>query len=353
MVDDAVWGLRGGRQVTAATERKLSLPDGRIFVREVGAGPTVLLINGLGAHTGMWEPLERTLAGFRIVEFDLPGTGRSDVPWKPVSVPRLARLTASVMDEVGAGSAHVLGYSMGGIVAQQLCADMPERVKRLILVASSPGVGGLQGDFKAMLSIATPARYLSRRAYGLTIGSLAGGRARYDPDWVDQHGALRLRYAPSWRGYFGQMLSLMTWSGLPLLSRIEHPVLVVAGDDDPLTPVANGMLLASMLPNGRLLVCAGEGHLMVMDTDSAAQPAIREFLSVERLDQAKVWRRAARITPEELETALRTGPIQLPPWSIINSAARRRWLTTQHVVRPSPTDEPALRLVGERAPRSQ
>jgi len=339
--------------VTAATERKLSLPDGRIFVREVGAGPTVLLINGLGAHTGMWEPLERTLAGFKVVEFDLPGTGRSDVPWKPVSVARLARLTASVMDEVGAGSAHVLGYSMGGIVAQQLCADTPERVKRLILVASSPGVGGLQGDFKAMLSIATPARYLSRRAYGLTIGSLAGGRARYDAAWVDEHGALRLKYAPTWRGYFGQLISLVTWSGLPLLSRIEHPVLVVAGDDDPLTPVVNGMLLASMLPNGRLLVCAGEGHLMVMDADSAAQPAIHEFLSVDRLDHAEVWRESATITSEELEKALRTGPLQLPPWSIINSAARRRWLTAQPTASPSTRDEPELRLVADRARRGR
>jgi pimeloyl-ACP methyl ester carboxylesterase len=297
----------------------------------------------------MWEALERTLAGFRIVEFDLPGAGRSDVPWKPVSVPRLARLAAAVMDEVGADSAHVLGYSMGGIVAQQLCADMPDRVTRLVLVASSPGIGGLQGDLKAMLSIATPARYLSGRAYGLTIGSLAGGRARYDPAWVKEHGALRLKYAPTWRGYFGQMLSLMTWSGLPLLPRIEHPVLVVAGDDDPLTPVFNGMLLASMLRNGRLLVCTGEGHLMVMDSDSAAQPAIREFLSVDSLEEAKVWRDAAMITSEELEMALQKGPLQLPPWSIINSAARRRWLTPQPSDAPATTNEPALRLVGERA----
>jgi poly(3-hydroxyoctanoate) depolymerase len=339
--------------VTAATEGILRLPEGRIFVREVGTGPTVVLINGLGAHTGMWEPLERTLAGFKIVEFDLPGTGRSDVPWKPVSVPRLARLTASVMDEVGADSAHVLGYSMGGIVAQQLCADMPARVERLVLVASSPGIGGLQGDFKAMLSIATPARYLSRRAYSLTIGSLAGGRARHDAAWVDEQGALRLKYAPTWRGYFGQMLSVARWSGLPLLPRIEHPVLVVAGDDDPLTPVVNGMLLASMLSNGRLLVCAGEGHLMVMDVDSAAQPAIREFLSVDRLDHAEVWRESATITSEDLETALLGGPLQLPPWSIINSAARRRWLTARPSGSRSTTDEPTLRLVGDRERRAR
>jgi pimeloyl-ACP methyl ester carboxylesterase len=85
------------------------------------------------------------------------------------------------MDHLGIRRADVLGYSMGGIVAQQLAADVPERLRRLLLLATTPGRGAVQGDLKAMLNIMTPARYLSPQLYAKTIGSLVGGReARYE-----------------------------------------------------------------------------------------------------------------------------------------------------------------------------
>jgi poly(3-hydroxyoctanoate) depolymerase len=266
------------------------------------------------------------LESHRIVEFDLPGAGKSDVPWKPVSIKRLASLTASVMDEFAIDRADVLGYSMGGIVAQQFAADMPERVRRLVLVATTPGMGSMQGDVKALINIVTPLRYMSRHSYTRSIGSLAGGRARHDAAWVAEQGALRLTQAPSWRGYMGQLYSMAAWSGLPLLGKIKSPTLVVTGDDDPLTPVVNGMLLTHLLPRARLLVCPGEGHLMVMDTDSASHPAICEFLSAERFDRTKVWRQGRTVSNQELDVALFAAPLQLPPLSILSSLMRRRWL---------------------------
>lgn len=304
----------------------MRFPQGRVYVREVGEGPPLLLINGLGAHSGMWEPLERTLAGMRIIEFDLPGAGKSDVPWKPVSVTDLAQLSVAILDRFEIDRADVLGYSMGGIVAQQLAADAPERVRRLVLLATTPGLGQMQGDFRALFNIVTPLRYMSRHAYARTIGALVGGRARHDKAWVAEQGALRLQHAPSWRGYVGQMFSMAGWSGLPLLARIKHPVLVVTGDDDPLTPVVNGMMLTHLLPNGRLLVCRDEGHLIAMDEESVAHPVIREFLTAPRLDRAKGWGEARRVDAEELEIALFGAPFQLPPLSILNARKRREWI---------------------------
>jgi pimeloyl-ACP methyl ester carboxylesterase len=312
--------------MSSAREELVQVGEVSIHVREVGDGPPLLLINGLGAHTAMWRSLERALEGFRILEFDLPGAGQSGVPWKPISVPRLARLAAGVLDLFGVDRADVLGYSMGGIVAQQLAADAPERVRRLVLVATSPGLGAVPGDLKAMVNIMTPVRYLSPGLYTRTIGTIAGGRARHDHAWIAEQGALRLKYAPSVRGYLGQLVSLSAWSGLPLLSRIVQPVLVVAGDDDPLTPVANGMLLAHMLPQGRMLVFGGEGHLMVMDADSSVHPAIREFLSAERLEDAPVWQEARVPDETELEQALARPGWQAQPWGVIGAMMRRRWL---------------------------
>jgi poly(3-hydroxyoctanoate) depolymerase len=308
--------------------KKIQLDGISVFARETGEGPPVLLINGLGAHTAMWSTLEQTLDGFRLVEFDLPGAGQSDVPWKPISIKRLASLSVQVMDHFGLEQPDVLGYSMGGIVCQQLAADAPERVRRVVLVATTPGLGQMQGPMVATINIMTPMRYISRHAYVRTIGSLVGGRARHDKAWIAAQGALRLEHAPSWRGYAGQLMSMSRWSGLPILPGIEQPVLVVTGDDDPLTPVVNGMMITHMLPNGRLLVCPGEGHLMVMDEDSIAQPAIKEFLGAESVEKTKAWKRAVSVDADELRIALFAAPMQMPPLSIFNANMRRRWLPT-------------------------
>src|SRR5438105_15774061 len=103
-----------------AHERSVCLDGLWIHVREVGEGPPVLLINGVGASTAMWACLEEALAGFRVISFDAPGAGRSAAPLLPVSIPRVARLAALVLDATGVERADVIGYSMGGIVAQQL-----------------------------------------------------------------------------------------------------------------------------------------------------------------------------------------------------------------------------------------
>jgi pimeloyl-ACP methyl ester carboxylesterase len=289
----------------------------------------------------MWDTLERTLDGFRLLEFDLPGAGQSRAPWIPVSVPRLARLATHLLDRFGIDRADVLGYSMGGIVAQQLAADAPERIRRLVLVSTSPGLGSVHGDLKAMLNIITPLRYLSPQVYARTIGSLAGGRARHDGAWIAQQGALRLEHAPSMRGYMGQLISLTGWSSLPRLREIELPVLVLAGDDDPLTPVVNGMLVAHMLPQGRLIVLEDEGHLVALDLDSKAHPAIREFFSAKRLDRCPAWRRASVIDEEHMRRALAGAGRQAQPWGLVSAWQRRRWLRPAKPApgRPVPEDE--------------
>ena len=124
----------------------------------------------------------------------------------------------------------------------------------------------------------------------------------------------------------GQLSSISKWSGLPILQRIHQPVLVVTGDDDPLTPVANAMMLTHLLPRGRMIVYPGEGHLIPLDPDSRAHSDIRDFFSASDLEQSPVWRGAATVSAEELRTALSTVGRQLPPWSRANAKMRRRWL---------------------------
>ena len=303
----------------------LRFRDVDVFVREVGSGPPVLLINGLGAHTAMWKPLEETLDGFRLLQFDLPGAGQSGVPRSPMPIRDLATLAARVLDRFGVEQADVIGYSMGGIVSQQLAHDHPDRVRRAILVATTPGRGSYRGDPKAMLNIFTPARYLSPTLYAKTIGSMVGGRARHDAAWVAEQGLLRLKHAPTWRGYFGQLQSVFAWSAFSILPKVQHEVLVVAGDDDPLVPVVNAMILAHLLPNGRLLLVRSEGHLMMVDAHSRTHAAMREFICADDLTTTRVWDEAQPVDADELRIALAGAPSVALPWGR-DARIRRKYL---------------------------
>jgi pimeloyl-ACP methyl ester carboxylesterase len=303
-------------------ERSVTVDGVRLHVREVGDGPPVLMINGIGAHTAMWGPLEHVLHDFHLIEFDAPGTGRSATPPYPVTVPALAWLASRILDKVSVVKADVLGYSMGGIVAQQLAVSASQRIRRLVLAATSCGWGGVPGHPRALLNVATPLRYWSPAFYRRTIGSMAGGRARRDPEWIDLHGELRRRHPPTVRGYFSQVLTLSAWSGLPLLPQIRLPTLVVTGDDDPLVPPANSLLLASRLPHARAVVAPGEGHLLLMDPESAVLEPIREFFAADSLDEATVWREAKLVSRDQARAAIASTRNQLQPWGAVSAVMR-------------------------------
>lgn len=331
---------RSSGRTDATSERWIRFGRERVLVRDVSAAdrtaaesaaPPVLLINGIGAHTRMWGLMERTLAGSRVISFDAPGAGRSSTPRGITSVRSLAELAAQVLDSVGVEQADAAGYSMGGIVLQQLLADQPSRVRRAVLVGTTPGIGAVYGPALSLLNVSTPVRFLSDRLYRRSVGSLVGGRARTDKQWVEAHLPVRLMHRPSLTGYSRQVASLATWSGLPLLGRIEHPVLVVAGDDDPLSPIANAKLLAHLLPNARLRVIPDEGHLMPLDDTSAAPPLIREFLAAADLERAAVWQQGRVVDAAELHHALTGKRLQLQPfpWGVASALKRRRWVSRQ------------------------
>lgn len=321
-----------------AQEALVTLGRSTVHVRDTGGdGPPVLLINGIGAHTRMWGHMERVLSGSRVISFDAPGAGQSPTPRGPVSVHRLAALTAAVLDHVRVDQADAVGYSMGGLVLQQLLADHPARVRRAVLLATSPGLGGLYGPATSLLNVSTPARFLSSRLYLRTVGDLVGGRARTDPAWIAAKMPARLAYPPSMRGYTQQVLALSGWSGLGLLQGIPHPVLVINGDDDPLTPVSNGKLLAHLLPHARLRVAVGEGHMMPLDDRSSAPGWVRDFLAAPELTEAPVWQDAEVVGAQELRAALGRRSLQWQPmpWGPISAIVRRRHLGPTRAAGPA------------------
>ena len=260
---------------------------------------------------------------------------RGEVGDETISIRRLARLATDVMDRFDLEQPDVLGYSMGGMVAQQLAASYPDRVRRLVLAATTPGIGAVQVQLRAMVNIMTPARYVSSQVYARTIGSLVGGRARTDAGWVDEQARLRLEHRPSWKGYMSQMRSMGGWSSLPVLRRITAPTLVISGGDDPLAPATNGTIIAHLVPNSRLLVLPDEGHLLMIDEQGAAHAAVHEFLTADAVEDAAAWRDGIDVEAQDVRRALDDAPRQLPPLSLLDARARRKYLRLDDASRRS------------------
>jgi poly(3-hydroxyalkanoate) depolymerase len=250
----------------------------RLRVARRGAGAPLLLITGIGAHLDMWAPFAAHAGARELVAFDPPGAGLSQRPPLPLRMHGLARIVTELLDVLGLERVDVLGYSFGGGLAQELAHRAPDRVRRLVLCATAPGIGGSPPRPMAALMLASPARYYHPRLLRLSVAHIAGGRTARDPGSLGRHAADRLLHPPGALGYAYQLYAVAGWSSLPWLHRVPHPTLVVAGDDDPSVPLRNGRLLASRLPDARLHVVRGGGHLFLLDEPESAAPAIRAFL---------------------------------------------------------------------------
>jgi pimeloyl-ACP methyl ester carboxylesterase len=126
--------------------------------------------------------------------------------------------------------------------------------------------------------VATRRRYQSPGYYRRIAGDLYGGAARTDPDAL-LHGSLaRFYQAPSLRGYLGQLYAISFWTAIPWLRRLRQPTLVLAGDDDPIVPALNGRLLAHFIPDSRLHVVPGGGHLLLLERPAEMARHVADFL---------------------------------------------------------------------------
>jgi poly(3-hydroxyalkanoate) depolymerase len=257
---------------------RVSVRRSRLRLRVRRQGHPLLLVMGLGGNIEMWEPLVEELDGLTTIAFDAPGTGESETPRRPLRMRELARLSAAVIEAAGHQQVDVLGVSFGGAVAQELVYRHPERVRRLVLAATTCGVGGVPGKPAALALLATPYRYYSRDHFKAVAGRLYGGEIARRPDLLDRQAYSRLSHAPSLKGYLWQLAAITGWSSLPYLRRVRQPALVLTGDDDPIVRVVNGRILARALPNARLHVVAGGGHLFLIDQARESAALIGEFL---------------------------------------------------------------------------
>jgi poly(3-hydroxyoctanoate) depolymerase len=248
-----------------------------------GSGPPLLLVTGLGASLDLAEPFVRELVARRmqVISFDAPGVGQSTPYRRPRRMAGIAGTVRRLVETLGYRRVDVLGVSLGGVVAQQLAHQSPSVVRRLVLAATGPGVGGLPGSPRVLIALATRRRYTDPEHYRRIAGHLYGGAARQDPDALLHGSVARFVERPSLRGYLGQLYAIAGWTSLPWLHRLPQPTLVLAGDDDPIVPVANGRLLARLIPDARLTVVPGGGHLFLLERPAEVAQMVHRFLAAQ------------------------------------------------------------------------
>jgi pimeloyl-ACP methyl ester carboxylesterase len=252
----------------------------RVRTRVEGTGPSLLLINGIGANIEVLEPLRRRLLGRQLISFDAPGTGASPPPPRPLRMRDLADLVDHLLHRLGCDRTDVLGYSFGGALAQQLAHQHPGRVRRLVLAGTIPGLGGFQNPW--MIAQLLDPRLRDRRGdrrLHKKVARIVGGRSGRDPAVLAVYERDRLAYPPTLLGYESQLRALIGWSSLPWLHTLRAPTLVLAGESDPIVPIINTRIFTRLIPNCRRYVVPGGGHLFLIDQPDDVVGPIEAFLS--------------------------------------------------------------------------
>ncbi|MGP0021770.1 MAG: poly(3-hydroxyalkanoate) depolymerase [Streptosporangiaceae bacterium] len=253
----------------------------RVAVRDGTPGwPPLLLCNGIGASLEALQPVADALDPRRpVIRFDMPGIGGSPSPVIPYHLGTSASLLAGLLDQLGYRQADVLGVSWGGGLAQQFALSRPNRVRRLVLVATGPGALMVPGHPRVLLRMVSPRRHLDPGYAARVVGELYGGSARTDPIVARDLLHATTRQGPA-RGYYYQLISTLGWTSLPRLPTLRPPTLILAGDDDPNIPLVNARIMHRLIPRSELHIYHG-GHVELGADSERLAAEVEAFLNAD------------------------------------------------------------------------
>lgn len=259
--------------------RRIAADDGRrLHVEITGSGPPVLCISGLGGMTSIWREAWALLAPrFRLISFDHRGVGRSEGAAEEQTMARMAADALAVLDALRLDSAHIVGHSTGGAIAQMMALDQAPRIDKLVL-----GGTWARPDYRFRLLFETRLAVLEQ-AGGAAYAALTH-LFGFPEDWINDHEdevrkALEAaRDAPDRRAVTAARIRmLLTHDRLDDLGRMEVPTLVLGADDDAIVPIAHAHALARAIPGARLVTIRG-GHFFPLTAAHAFARELSDFL---------------------------------------------------------------------------
>jgi len=279
--------------VVDAPTRIARTDAGPVGYREVGAGRPLLLVMGLGGSMDDWQPafVAALAAGHKVVVFDNAGVGQTATV--AASITAMANQASALISTLRLGRTAVLGWSMGGMIAQALAVLHPAQVSRLILAATQPGTGAAlpipaaaaaaaaSPDPAAVLSVLfPPGQAAAEQAYVAGILRYPGFYQAPRPVVAAQELAIRQAPRPV---VAAQELAIRQWlTGQDPAGRdfgdVRFPTLVADGTLDQLDPVANDRALARRVPGAKLILYPGAGHAFLFQDSASFLAAVTRFL---------------------------------------------------------------------------
>ena len=247
-----------------------------------GSGSPLVLIQGVGVGRWGWEPVAARLARrFQVISIDNRGIGASDTPPGHYSTRAMANDVLAVLDHAGIQGASLVGTSLGGMIAQELALAHPERVDKLVLVATIPG-----GPRSRPMPL--PTTYLFAWAPFMTSqaklqqfvhATLGPETLRRRPKVARRLAARKLAHPQSQHAWRAQTEAGMLFNPLGRQRRITQPTLIVQSTADKVVAPDNAEVLASLLPNARLQRFDGAGHLLYWEQPKRFVRIVTDFLT--------------------------------------------------------------------------
>jgi 3-oxoadipate enol-lactonase len=247
-----------------------------------GEGHAVLLVAGQGMTAdGWWATIPVLTGSFRVIAFDNRDTGGSSrSPW-PYSVTQMAQDAAAVLDSAGEQHAHVYGISLGSLVAQEVALRHPDRVRALVLGASSAGGFAAYkpsaSSFAQTFLVRAGAMGPEEAAWAAVPYTYAEKTRRLHPERVVADIAHRVSSPPEPLAYIHQAAAVATHDAYERLNELAAPTLVVHGEQDVFVPPANALVLAERIPGAQLRLWPDAGHMYIVD-EPRADREIARFL---------------------------------------------------------------------------
>jgi pimeloyl-ACP methyl ester carboxylesterase len=241
----------------------------RLWYERSGSGEPVLLITGFTISSAVFEPvLHLYEPELECIRYDNRGSGRSATPPWPTSMPELAGDAVRVLDEAGLESAHVYGVSMGGMIAQELAIRFPERVRGLVLAGTWAGgpraVRPAGGELAAALGgIVKALRKPGRPWLGELIFSKEFRES--EPERARELIAFFRKHRPPPHGVISHLWASIYHDTVSRLGNVQAPTLVMHGEHDAMTPLANAQELARRIPDAELAIVRGAGHAFPLE----------------------------------------------------------------------------------------
>jgi pimeloyl-ACP methyl ester carboxylesterase len=256
-----------------------NLSDVRCYYELIGSGEPVLLIPGLGGNCRIWDPITPVLAEhFSLILIDNRGLGRSRARRKPKTLADYSTDIVELLDELQLDRAHVLGLSLGGIIAQRFAIDHPSRVDRLVLVSCADKFSAYLLRITALLGHSL--RRFPRKVFVEMMELLCTAPLYLDAnaEQIDREVDERCRSGVPARAIGAQLRALLRSEIADADYRIGAPTLVVAGEHDALIPNCYARLMAGKIPGSRFVLIPGAGHNPMSEKPEAVLPLITRFL---------------------------------------------------------------------------